>query len=105
MIVDLSPVSFVDATAVQRFDELREELAAQGITLGVAHAKRQLRRVFEPRWVAQRRATTASLAFPTIRSAVQAFTAASAAGGTQAAGICDPVALDRAVVPGPQCMT
>ena len=34
VIVDLSPVNFVDATAVQRFDELREELAAQGVTLG-----------------------------------------------------------------------
>jgi sulfate permease, SulP family len=96
VIVDLSPVNFVDATAVQRFDELREGLAAQGITLGVAHAKRQLRRDFEPRWVAERRTATASLAFPTIRSAVQAFIAASAAGGMPAAAFCDPVTLDRA---------
>ena len=43
VIVDLSPISFVDATAVQRFDELREELAtARGIRSAVARAKRQL---------------------------------------------------------------
>ena len=34
VIVDLSPVSFVDATAVQRFDELREELEARGVAWG-----------------------------------------------------------------------
>ena len=39
VIVDLSPVSFVDATAVQRFDELREELTAQGVTLALARVK------------------------------------------------------------------
>ena len=34
VVVDLSPTSLVDATAVQRFDELREELAARGVDLG-----------------------------------------------------------------------
>jgi MFS superfamily sulfate permease-like transporter len=75
VVVDLSPVSFVDATALQRFDQLREELAGQGISLAVAHAKRQLGRAFERRWLAQRRGRTRS--FPTLRAAVRAFEDAS----------------------------
>ncbi|MGD9507340.1 MAG: SulP family inorganic anion transporter [Geminicoccaceae bacterium] len=76
-VVDLSPVSFVDATALQRFDELRQDLAGQGITLGVAHAKRQLGRAFERRWLAARRGRTRM--FPTLRAAVRAFEEAAAA--------------------------
>jgi MFS superfamily sulfate permease-like transporter len=71
VIVDLSPVNLVDATAVQRFGELREELAAQGITLGVARAKRQLGRAFEQPWLAENQARIP--AFPTIRAAIEAF--------------------------------
>lgn len=71
VIVDLSPVSLVDATALQRFRELREELAGRGITLGVAHARRQLRRAFDRRWLAERADRTRT--FPTLRSAVRAF--------------------------------
>jgi high affinity sulfate transporter 1 len=78
VIVDLAPVNVVDATAVQRFDELREELAAQGVTLGIARAKHQLGRAFDPRWVEQR-LSAAPPAFPTLKSAVRAFLAAQAA--------------------------
>jgi MFS superfamily sulfate permease-like transporter len=81
VVVDLSPVSFVDATALQRFDQLREELAGQGISLAVAHAKRQLGRAFERRWLAQRRGRTRS--FPTLRAAVRAFEDASGAPGPE----------------------
>lgn len=77
LVVDLSPVNFVDATALQRVDELREQLAAEGITLGFARAKRQLRRAFDPGWLAQRASTEAAIAFPTLRSAVRAFRAAA----------------------------
>jgi sulfate permease, SulP family len=78
VIVDLSPTNLVDATAVQRFDELREELAARGVALGTARAKRQLSGRFQTRWVAERRAAGATLAFPTLRSAVRAFEEARA---------------------------
>ena len=54
VIVDLSPVNFVDATAVQRFDELREELTAQGVTLVLARVKRQLGGIFQAPWLEQR---------------------------------------------------
>jgi hypothetical protein len=57
----------------QRFDELREELVAQCITLGVAHAKHRLGRAFDPRWFKQRLSAAATPAFPTLRSAVRAF--------------------------------
>ena len=73
VIVDLSPVSFVDATAVQRFEELRDALAARGIKLGTARAKRQLGSVFEADWLAERRAAAISSAFPTLRAALEAF--------------------------------
>ena len=54
VIVDASPINWIDATALQRLDELRIELAAQGITLGIARAKLSLDRAFNPSWVAQR---------------------------------------------------
>ena len=79
MIVDLSPVSFVDATAVQRFDELREELTAQGVTVALARVKPQLGGIFQAPWLEQRRSAAAALRFPSLRSAVQAFEEASAA--------------------------
>ena len=44
VIVDLSPVNFVDATAVQRFDELREELTAQGVTIVIGAGQTPARR-------------------------------------------------------------
>jgi sulfate permease, SulP family len=98
VIVDLSPVSFVDATAVQRFDELREELAAQGVTLGITRVKRQLGSMFEARWLEQRRSAAATLTFPTLRSAVQTFEEASAAGAIghiDAGKASDPSTLDQ----------
>jgi high affinity sulfate transporter 1 len=81
VVVDLSPVNVVDATAMQRFDELRAEMAARGITLGVARVKRQLGRPFDPRWVERRLAAEAHV-FPSLRSAVRAFHAAHAEAGT-----------------------
>ena len=98
VIVDLSPVNFVDATAVQRFDELREELTAQGVTLVLARVKRQLGGIFQAPWLEQRRSATAALTFPTLRSAVQAFEEASAAGAIgrgDAGEACDPAVLDQ----------
>ena len=98
VIVDLSPVSFVDATAMQRFDELREELAAQGITLGVAHAKRQLRRFLSRRgWQSGTPPRPAWLFRPSARRCRPSR--GISCRWQQAAGICDPVTLDRAEFP------
>jgi SulP family sulfate permease len=73
IIVDASPINWVDATAVQRLDELQSELAAQGITLCVARAKLSLGRAFDPNWVSQRLAATGVPRFPTLKAAVHAF--------------------------------
>ena len=56
------------------------ELTAQGVTLVLARVKRQLGGIFQAPWLEQRRSVTAALTFPTLRSAVQAFEQASAAG-------------------------
>ena len=76
VVVDASPIDLLDATAAQRVAELQAELAAQGIELGVARAKRQLRHYFDPRW----RGAVTGKRFPTLKSAVRAFEAAKAYG-------------------------
>jgi MFS superfamily sulfate permease-like transporter len=73
VVVDASPVNWIDATALQRLDELRRELAAQGITLGIARARLSLTRAFNPSWVAQRLPATGLRRFPTLKAAVHAF--------------------------------
>jgi high affinity sulfate transporter 1 len=73
VVVDASPINWVDATAVQRLDELQSELAAQGITFGVARAKLSLGRAFDLSWVSQRLAATGLRRFPTLKAAVRAF--------------------------------
>ena len=65
VVVDASPINWIDATAVQRLDELQSELAERGLTLGVARAKLSLGRAFDPGRVAQRLASTGSRRFPT----------------------------------------
>lgn len=74
VVVGLSPVNVVDATALQRFDELREQLVAEGVTVGMARAKRQLGHAFDRDWLAARVGRT--VAYPTLRSAIRAFQAA-----------------------------
>jgi MFS superfamily sulfate permease-like transporter len=73
VIVDASPINWIDATAVQCLDELHGELAARGITLGGARAKLSLGRAFDPSWVSQRLAATGLRRFPTLKAAVRAF--------------------------------
>jgi MFS superfamily sulfate permease-like transporter len=73
VIVDASPINWIDATGVQHLDELQSGLAAQGITLGVARAKLSLGRAFDPSWVSQRLAATGLRRFPTPKAAVNAF--------------------------------
>jgi high affinity sulfate transporter 1 len=50
VVVDASSINVVDITALQKIDELREELAAQGIVLAVARAKRNLMKFFNYDW-------------------------------------------------------
>ena len=73
MIVDVSPVNVVDATAIKKFDQLREELTARDIVLGIANERRTLDRYFQGSWVNAHRELTKDHRFPTLKSAVQAF--------------------------------
>jgi high affinity sulfate transporter 1 len=73
IIVDASPINWIDATALQRLEELRNELAARGITFGIARAKLSLNRAFNPSWVAQRLPAMGFHRFPTLKTAVHAF--------------------------------
>ena len=73
VVVDASSINVVDITALQKIDELREELAAQGIVLAVARAKRNLMKFFNHDWGTKRREFHARYHFDTIKSAVRAF--------------------------------
>jgi sulfate permease, SulP family len=92
VVVDASPINWIDATALQHFDELRAELATQGITLGIARAKHSIARAFNPSWVAQR-FPTEFRRFPTLKTAVHAFERRKlAAAADQAADLPSPIA-------------
>jgi MFS superfamily sulfate permease-like transporter len=73
VVVDASPVNWLDATALQCLEELRSELAARDITLAVARARLSLNRAFNPSWVAQRLPAVELRRFPTLRAAVHGF--------------------------------
>jgi high affinity sulfate transporter 1 len=73
VVVDASSINVVDITALQKIDELREELAAQGIVLATARAKRNLWKFFNHDWGMKRRELHARYHFDTIKSAVRAF--------------------------------
>jgi len=73
VVVDASSINVIDITALQKIDELREELAAQGIVLNVARAKRNLMKFFNHDWGVKRREAYAGHRFDTIKSAVRAF--------------------------------
>ena len=80
VVVDLSPVSLIDATALQRFEELRDEFAARGISLCVAAARRNLARAFREDWARQRRSAGSKWRFDTLDAAAAAFEAARRTG-------------------------
>jgi high affinity sulfate transporter 1 len=90
VILDASPINWIDATALQRLDELRSELAAQGIVFDIARAKLSLNRAFNPSWIARRPEATEFRRFPTLKAAVHAFERRNA-GAVQAAEHPSPV--------------
>ena len=74
VVLDASPINWLDATAVEQLDELRSEFAAQGIVFAIARARLSLNRAFNPSWVAQRRPAALEFPrFPTLKAAVRAF--------------------------------
>ncbi len=73
VVIDASPINILDLTAVQKIDELHEELAAKGIVLARARAKRSRARFFSGEWAKKRDETQSAYDFPTINSALKAF--------------------------------
>jgi len=73
IVVDASSINVVDATAIQKIDELREELADQGIVLAYARVKLSLERHFEADWVRRRRQRYGQYVYHTLKAAVHAF--------------------------------
>jgi len=73
VVIDASSVNVVDITAVQKVDELREELAARGIKFVSARVKQSLLRYFREDWGASRMETHVLYRFDTLKSAVRAF--------------------------------
>ncbi len=73
VILDVSPINVVDFTAVQQFQELVDELAAEGIVVGVARARGKLDQFFRPAFVSEFRGGYDDRIFPTLRAAVRAF--------------------------------
>jgi MFS superfamily sulfate permease-like transporter len=79
VVVDFSTVNVIDATAVERFDELRAELAAQDVTLGAARIRRSIGRSFREAWLRERAGAARGMVFTTLNGAIQAFEKAMAA--------------------------
>jgi high affinity sulfate transporter 1 len=73
MVLDASSVNIVDSTAIQKIDQLREQLAARGIELAVACKKPNVGRFFEGSWVDVRWENVENRNFPTLKSAIRAF--------------------------------
>lgn len=73
IVVDASSINVMDATAIQKIDELREELTDQGIVFGSARVKPSLERYFEADWVSKRREHHGRYVFHTLKAAVRAF--------------------------------
>ena len=72
-VIDASSINVVDITAIQKFDELREELSAQGILLTSARVKQSLSKYFKKGWGVMRKESNAIYRFDTVKSAVRAF--------------------------------
>jgi len=73
VVVDASSINVVDITAVQKVDELREELSAQGVVFALAHVKQSLSRFFNHEWGVKHLELYSKYRFQTVKSAVRAF--------------------------------
>jgi high affinity sulfate transporter 1 len=73
VIVDASPISIIDVTALDRIRQLRLELAREGVTLGFARVRRQVWAQFNRRWVEGERRTISVPTFATLKAAIAAF--------------------------------
>lgn len=73
VIVDASPINWVDATALQHIWGLHRDLAVRGVTLGFAGVRMSLRRAFNPGWMQTRLRESNVPEFASLGAAVSAF--------------------------------
>ncbi len=73
VVVDASPLNVIDVSALNKLDELRNELAAEGISIYYARVKRHLERFFNPKFAKDRRKLAKSYRFQTLKPAIRAY--------------------------------
>ncbi len=73
VVFDASSVNIIDATGLRKYDELREELAAVGVSLYIARVKRNLERFFNKAFAKERRKTAKNRRFQTLKPAINAY--------------------------------
>ena len=73
IVIDASPFNVIHVTALRQLDELRHELAAEGVSLYYARVKRHLERFFNPRFAEERRKTAKHYRFQTLKPAIRAY--------------------------------
>lgn len=78
VVVDASTINVIDATALIKLDELRTELAAEGVQLYYARVKRSLENYFNRDWALERREFARQYRFQTLKPAVSAYLKATA---------------------------
>ena len=73
VVVDARPVNVIDATAVGKIDELREEFQARGIRINFTGLRHDLMRFFKSGWTQKRYEAEGRFDFPTMAAAIEAF--------------------------------
>lgn len=97
VVVDASPINVIDVTGLRKLDELREELAAMGVSLYVARVKRHLWRFFNEDFAKKRRKKAKKYRFQTIKPAIKAYLKHREAKGMTLGemDVANPDSLDR----------
>ncbi len=73
VVLDASSLNIIDATGLRKYDELREELAAVGVSLYIARVKRHLERFFNEAYAKERRKAAKKRRFQTLKPAINAY--------------------------------
>ena len=73
VVVDASSINIIDATGLRKFDELREELAAVGVSVYIARVKQHLEHFFNKEFAKERRKAAKKRRFQTLKPAINAY--------------------------------
>jgi len=73
VVIDASPINIIDMTAVQKIDELHDDLEMRGIVLARARARQSRARFLSKNWAQHRAKRQREIDFPTLNAALSAF--------------------------------